>query len=326
MALHDTSLAILQKRAANFPANSPFALGLLGDSHIGQVNCPMNPTWYREILKKNVSKKVYAIIHGGDASDRGGTTLKSFVSITRNQLKYGKVTASKTPIFVNIGNHDYKKGKSVSRAGYTNNIGRHNSIIKLFDGGNGPRVAVVLLDTGYTISGQLPSGENYTNLLKDIEDKMITLVKNHQTIRFIIDMHVPPQITGDINFNKSHVLMTKYNAKFKKFIKDFTSKYPGRILAITAHHKHGWIQNKAYFFTYKTYDMKSHRIPVYVTAQGGHCDGNAGNAQYSFYILRFAQKTGVNHYSISSVSRYNVTYVAATNRYKVSKAIPIKKK
>lgn len=336
MALNDTSTKILKKRAAKFKANSPFTLGLLGDSHMGQSNCPTNPTWYRELLKKIVSQKVYTIIHGGDGSDYGGSSLNSFVNITENQLKYGTISASRTPIFVNIGNHDYlrsKTAKSVSRNDYIKNVGNNNSILKLFDSGKGPRVAIVLLDTGYTISGKLPSGENYSLVLKDIEQKMITLIKNHSTIKFIIDMHVPPQILANTkntkDFNRSHVLLTQFNSRFKSFIKDFTSKHPGRIMAITAHHKHGWIQKQAYYFSYKTYDMKSHKIPVYVTAQGGHCDGNAHNAQYSFYTMNFVSRlnkqNNKRYYHIASVNRFNVTYNVATNKYILSKGFQIKK-
>ncbi len=334
MALNDTSTKILNKRAEKFKSNSPFTLGLIGDSHIGQSICTTNPTWYRKILSKIVSQKVYAIIHGGDASDYGGSSLKSFVTITENELKYGTINASRTPIFVNIGNHDYLRGKttqSVSRNDYTTYIGQHNNIIKLFNSGKGPRVAVVLLDTGYTISGKLPSGEDYSKVLKDIEDKMIALIKKHSTLRFIIDMHVPPQILADTQnhkkFNTSHVLLTQYNSRFKKFIKDFTSKYPGRILAITAHHKHGWVQKTAYYFSYKTYDMKPHKIPIYLTAQGGHCDGNVHNAQYSFYVLSFStfKKNKKRYYKITNVNRFNVIYDVATNVYKLSKPIPIGK-
>ncbi|WP_010250744.1 metallophosphoesterase [Acetivibrio cellulolyticus] len=334
MALNDTSTKILNMRAAKFKNNSPFTLGLLGDSHIGQSNCTTNPTWYRELLKKIVSKNVYTIIHGGDASDHGGASLKQFVNITENQLKYGTINASRTPIFVNIGNHDYLRGKTtkaVSRNDYTKDIGQHNNIIKLFDSNKGPRVAVVLLDTGFTISGKLPSGEDYSKVLKSIEDKMIDLIKKHNTIRFIIDMHVPPQILAttknDKKFNSSHVLSTQFNSKFRKFIKDFTSRYPGRIIAITAHHKHGWVQKNAYYFSYKTYDMKTHKIPIYLTAQGGHCDGNVQNAQYSFYIISFAtfKKNKKRYYKITNVNRFNVTYNVANNVYKLSNPIPIGK-
>jgi hypothetical protein len=334
MALNDTSTKILKKRAAKFKADSKFSIGLIGDSHIDQKNCTNNHIWYRELLEKIVSRKVYIMVHGGDASDHGGSSLKKFVNITEDELKYLTISELDTPIFVNIGNHDYlrnKTNKSVSRADYTTYIGTHNNIIRLFDSGKGPRVAVVLLDTGYTISGKLPSGEDYSKVLKSIEDRMISLIKNHNTIRFIIDMHVPPQILANTQnnkkFNSKHVLLTQYNDRFKKFIKDFTSKHPDRIMAITVHHKHGWIQKKAYYFSYKTYDKKNHKIPVYLTAQGGHCDGNAQNAQYSFYIIQFVtfKKNNKNYYKIKNVYRYNVTYNVLTNKYKLSKGIKIKK-
>lgn len=332
--LNEMSIQILDAKRAKFKDGSNFSIGLLGDSHIGESKCPTS--WYKELLKKLRNKKVYAIIHGGDCCHYAGTgLLKKFKSITVSILKYNDATIkieNKVPIIANVGNHDYKLGKKpatgVSLKEYHTLIGKDHEVIKFFGAVKGPRIAVVQINTGYTNQGSLP-GNGFRDELDALAKKMSDILAKDNNARFIIDMHIPPMIHANAHFNSSHVLSAPYTDLFRKFMR----KHPNSVLAIIAHHKHGVVQTAAYHFNFNVTKIKKdgskvtthYSKPVYLTAQGGHCDRSATapkNPQYSFYIMDFTMSG--SKYKISGVSRYNLKK-QANGTYVLSKPIPIKK-
>lgn len=310
---------ILQAKALKFKNGANFSIIFLGDSHIGQINCTNK--WYNELLKKVRVRHVYTAVHGGDASDNS-TKLKNYVNISEKILGYSNTNKDekKTPLFTNIGNHDYKLGaKSSDGIGiekYNELIGNDNFIIKLYKGAKGPKIAIVFINTGYTVSGQLLGGKDFKTELGKLAKKMSDIIKANSNIRFIIDMHIPPKVLTDAHFNTNHTLNSIYNDNFRGFIK----KHHTKILAIVAHHKHGDFQKSAYHYTF---NKKKYIIPLYVTAQGGHCNPyvKLPTAQYSFYRMYF-KKLG-NHYEIDNVYRYNMRKIGG--KYVLSKPILIKK-
>lgn len=325
--LNTRAREILDAKAAKFKNGKDFSIILLGDSHIGQFNCTNR--WYTELLNKikskTISKDVYTAVHGGDASDNS-TRLKNYVNITEKVLAYSNTTKddTKIPLFTNVGNHDYKingkQGAGVDIKRYNNLIGNDNFIIKLFKGSKGPKIAIVFINTGYNVSGQLPGDKNFQIELDKLSNKMSEIIKAHNSVRFIIDMHIPPKIPKNGQFNTNHTLNPKYNDIFRKFMQ----KHPARILAIVAHHKHGNIQSSAYRYTFNNIKHTiNYNIPLYLTAQGGHCDPYKNppmNAQYSFYKMSF-KKSG-NYYKINTVYRYNMKKIG--NNYVLLNPILIK--
>jgi hypothetical protein len=315
---------ILQAKASKFKNGANFSIILLGDSHIGQINCTNK--WYTELLKKIRAKGAYTAVHGGDASDNS-TKLKNYVNISKKVLGYSNTVKDekKTPLFTNIGNHDYKlganQGAGVNIDKYNELIGNDNFIIKLYKGAKGPKIAIVFINTGYTVSGQLPGNKDFKTELDKLAKKMSDIIKSNNNIRFIIDMHIPPKIPKNAHFNTDHTLNPKYNDIFRKFMQ----KHPARILAIVAHHKHGDVQSSAYHYTFSNKNVtKKYNIPLYLTAQGGHCDHDPNHpidAQYSFYRMYF--KMLGNHYEIDNVYRYNMKKVGS--KYVLSKQILINK-
>lgn len=306
---------VLKAKILKFKEGQNFSIAFLGDSHIGQKNCTNE--WYIELLKQIKYKNVYAAIHGGDASDYGGDQLRKYVDITEKILGYNEAinVESTIPLFTNIGNNDYKIGKSSSKGmgikDYNNFIGNDNTIIKLYKGRNGPRIAIVLLNTGYNVYGELSDGKDYKTEFDKLEKNMNDIIKLHHSVRFIIDMHIPPRIPDESKFIINHSMDNKFNDAFQEFLK----KNPSKIMAIVTHHIHGCIQTAAYHYTFnatvKTKEgnttTKRYSIPVYLTAQGGHCNFNKkylANGQHSFYIMNFT-KTG-KHYSISTVYRFSI--------------------
>ena len=177
---------------------------MIGSRHHTAALSPCSNEFLSEVAKSNAPKaSVYTTIHGGDASDYGDGQLKKYVDITEKVLGYGNVVQeeNKIPIFTNVGNHDYKIGKG-SSAGvnikeYNDLIGNDNTIRKLFKNGKGPRIAIILLNTGYNVSGQLPGGKDYKTELDKLEKKMNDIIQLHHTVRFIIDMHIPPRIPNE---------------------------------------------------------------------------------------------------------------------------------
>jgi hypothetical protein len=323
--LNAQSKVILQaKRQKKFMKNAPISLAFVGDSHIGKPNCKCGKDCaqkrYKELLRKmRDMKKVYAIVHGGDLVVYGDGLLKTFVKDTRSVLHYGSKTINKedlTPLLANIGNHDYKMhkapGTGVEIKDYRNLIGNDNDVVKLCGSAKGPRIAVVLLNTGFTNAGKMPSGMKFKDELDALEKIMGTLIKEHNDVRFIIDMHIPPHIPH-VLFG-THVLNTQFNDQFRRFL----IKHRSHILAVVAHHKHGQIQKKAYLYDLK---HKNFVIPVYVTAQGGQCDLNAQpkSAQYSFYRIDLKKKG--NPYSIDAVYRYDMVYDQTKKAFVLKRAL-----
>lgn len=336
--LNEIGIRILKAKRQKFKAGSDFSVAFIGDSHIGETtvhspkegpcecgsNCPERR--YKTLLSKiNALKSIYAIIHGGDGADYAAKMLKRFVNDTEAILKYNNTTisdADKKPLLHNIGNHEYKIGKNPSTGvdmnEYNNLVGKANNIIKFFGSTNGPKVAVILLNTGYSNHGQLPKGMNFKTQLDNLAKQMDTIIQNHNSVRFIIDMHIPPRIPHQLT--GSHVLNDNYNYYFRQFLK----KHPGRILAIVTHHKHGTIQMAAYQYTFKTKNKK-YNIPVYLTAQGGNCDYNKSPnepTRYGFYRMVLT-KSG-NSYKIKNVYRYDMVR-SSSGSYVLAKPVLIKK-
>lgn len=336
--LNAIGIKILKAKRQKFKANKDFSIAFLGDSHIGQTtvhspkegkcecgtNCPEKR--YKTLLRKiNGLKGIYTIIHGGDGADYAAKMLKKFVNDTETILKYNDTTVkdeNKKPLFENIGNHDYKIGKNpstgVDMKDYNNLVGKDNNIIKFFGNIKGPRVAVILLNTGYSNEGQLPKGMDFKQQLDNLSGMMNEIIKKHNFVRFIIDMHIPPRIPHQLT--GSHVLNNNYNYYFRQFLK----KHPARILAIVTHHKHGVIQSAAYHYTFTTKNKK-YDIPVYLTAQGGHCDYNKSHnekTRYSFYRMNLTNNG--NFYKIKNVYRYDMVKGPSGN-YVLAKPVLIKK-
>lgn len=295
---------ILKAKRAKFVANSEFSLAFLGDSHVGMKNCKCQANCaearYKSLLRriKNM-KPVYVSVLGGDASDRS-QSLEKFAVATKTVLDYHSAIKDelKTPLFVNVGNHDYHNGQLET---FQNIIGSENEIIRLFGNVKGPRVAVVMIDSGYTVSGKLPGTDTFRKNLAVLEKKMAEIIKKHSTVRFIIDMHIPPRIPHELS--GTHVLNPTFNHEFRKFLK----KHPAGILAIVCHHKHGQVHNSAYHLKFMT--SKEYAIPVFVTAQGGQCNPNKAphqDAQYSF--IRIDLIHGITAYKIKNVYRYEMVY------------------
>lgn len=325
--LNESGNIILKSKRQKFVNGQNFAIAFLGDSHIGRTDCKCGTNCpedrYTTLLKKIRNMKgIYTIIHGGDASDYGNNVLNKFVSDTKKILKYNSTTVKdedKTPLFANIGNHDYKLGKAPSKGvdinDYHKLIGKDNAIVKLFGSVKGPKVAIVLLNTGYSNSGQLTNGLKFEDQLNDLAKRMGDIIKKHSSVRFIIDMHIPPRIPNQLT--GTHVLNPAFNNAFRRFLK----KHPARILAIVTHHKHGNVQSTAYHYIF-TNNGKKYNIPVYLTAQGGHCDPTKGSAQYSFYRMDLV-KSGAP-YKINAVYRYDMVWDSTKKTYVLNKKIPIK--
>lgn len=328
--LNEIGKHILKIKRQKFKDGQDFSIAFLGDSHIGRTNCKCGTDCTEEryvtlLSKINNGKNVYAIIHGGDASDYGNGSLERFVNDTTKTLNYDNTEIKeedKIPLFSNTGNHDYKFGKfpdgCITIDDYHNNIGKDNDIIEFFGNNKGPEVAVILLNTGYGNSGKLIGTAKFKDKLNNLSLNMKNIIKNHKFVRFIIDMHIPPVIPYEIT--GTHTLNPEFDSDFKKFLK----KYPERILAIAAHHMHGQIQNAAYHYKI-TNKFQEYSIPVYVTAQGGQCDSNKPpykNAQYSFYKMNLSKVS--SSYMLNSVYRYDMTWNYDKKGFALSSGILIK--
>lgn len=225
------------------------------------------------------------IIHGGDTAHYQ-IGLPNFVSNTESVL-YN--TQPKIPIFCNVGNHDYHQ----------------------LNNGNFS-LAVIMINTGYHWNGYYPPGTtaNFHGELVALRNNMYSLLKKRPAINFIIDMHIPPHIIYYPSNNhfytgpqSDHVLNTAWNTELKNVLLHNTKLQPP-ILAIVAHHRHGYYQTSS-----NVYWVDSHTpIPVYTTAQGGNC---IDNHLKSILEVKFNKIKGA--YYLGHVNRYN--YSPATKLF-----------
>lgn len=321
--LNNTSKKQLTGRRSSLPLRNPkeFSIIFLGDSHVG-MNKRKNPTCkyqfknYKSILKSIDSNDntLIAVFNGGDGGHNGDFVAK-FAAITRDLMND---KPHKIPFFSSVGNHEYIHDYGLNE--YKSHISKkENDVIKLYGKNSGPKVAVILLDTGRpsSSSGTNDSGNTMKNSIKKIKnDPIYKSVVNDTSVKIIIDMHLPPCMPVFTQTSHSHVLSPQAQKYFTQFVKSIKTS---RILAIITHHKHGFIQpeiNSQYYFLNK--------IPVFLTAQGGNCDPVSSSdlkSKYSYYKILLSTKTpnSRDNYTLKSVHRLDVNVSTS----KVSKEVKI---
>lgn len=312
--LTNESKVYLKERKKKFKNATELEIAFIGDSHIGQTEygrkinrkkCQCsgcNEKYYKAMINNiNKDKGIISIIHGGDATDNNIEGLRKFKAISREVLNYNskKSDGSVMPIFTNVGNHDFLH---YSLDEYHKEIGNDNYIAELYKNPKytNHRLAIVMLNTGYGSSG--------SDVIDSIK-KLKRIMKKNKYTKYIIDMHIPGRIK-DAGNNLSHYLSISENQYFRKLL----TLFRGQIIAIVAHHKHGFIQSKAKYIVGRNY-----KIPVFITAQGGNCDsikGKKGAAHYSYYVMKI--KNLNRKIELSSVYRYNA--IAQGNNIVVEKS------
>lgn len=321
--LNNTSKKQLTGRRASLPLRNPkeFSIIFLGDSHVG-MNIRKNPTCkyqlknYKSILKSIDSNDntLIAVFNGGDGG-HNGDFVEKFAAVTSNLMNNKPY---KIPFFSAVGNHEYIHDHSLNE--YKSYISKkENDVIKLYGKNFGPKVAVIMLNTGRLSSNRCSKGsrdviKNSINKIKN--DPIYKSVINDKSVKIIIDMHVPPPMPVFMQPQSSHLWCPQSQEHFSQFIKSIKAS---RILAIVTHHKHGFIQpeiNSQYYFLNK--------IPVFLTAQGGNCDPVSSSdlrAKYSYYKIHLSTKTprSRDNYTIKSVHRLDVN----VSKSKVSKEVKI---
>lgn len=316
MLLNDTSKNQLKDRISSSQLRKPkeFSIIFLGDTHIGMDRrghsaCNYSSDHYMAILRSIDSNDdtLAAIFVGGDAGHKDQFVAK-FASIT-STLMMSK--PHQIPIFSGVGNHEYMHGHLLK--GYKEHISKtDNDIIQLFEKDFGPKVAVIMLNTGGPGSNGYASGNN-SNLAKSItqikNNPIYQSIVNDKSIMLIIDMHIPPCIPVFTKVSETHVLSSLSENYFHEFV---TSIGPNKILAIVTHHLHGYIQSH---INTKHYYMD--QIPVFLTAQGGNCDpvmSSALSSKYSYYKLNFSTKSPKSRksYKLKSVYRFDINVSNST--------------
>ena len=121
---------------------------------------------------------------------------------------------------------------------------------------------IILLYTGYMHNG-FSDLTSFKKQLSYVENK---IKKEHKMVKFIIDMHIPPQIGAFVKYS-NHTLNSELTTEFIKFI----NKYQSRIIAITTHHIHNFNTSD---FSLPVYIHPEGNIPIYLTSSGGNKDSN----------------------------------------------------
>lgn len=321
--LNNTSKKQLTGRRAFLPLRNPkeFSIIFLGDTHVG-MNNRKNPTCkyqlknYKSILRSINSNDntLIAVFNGGDGGHNGDFVAK-YATVTRDLMNN---KPHKIPFFSGVGNHEYIHDHGLNE--YKSYISKkENDVIKLYGKNFGPKVAVILLDTGG------PSSDRCLKVSRDVMKTSINKIKNDpiyksviddKSVKIIIDIHTPPLMPVFMQTYSSHLWCPQSQKYFIQFIKSIKAS---RILAIVTHHKHGFIQpeiNSQYYFLNK--------IPVFLTAQGGNCDPVSSTdlrAKYSYYKIHLSTKTpsSRDNYILKSVHRLDVN----VSKSKVSKEVKI---
>lgn len=313
----------LKTRRASSQLRKPsqFSIIFLGDPHVG-MNHRQHPTCiyhlanYKAILKSinSSDNSLIAIFNGGDGADNANF-ISNFASVTETLMN---AKPHKIPFFSAVGNHEYIHDSTLDE--YKKYISKKESdVIKLYGQNFGPKVAIIMLDTGG------PSSNGCKNDKGTILAKSIAQIKNSaayksiikdKSVKIIIDMHIPPRMSVFTQTTKTHVLCPDAEKHFRQFVKNIGLS---RFLAIVTHHKHGFIQphiNSQYFFLNK--------IPVFLTAQGGNCDPAISSdlsAKYSYYKMQLSTTTpnSRDNYKLKSIFRFDVD----VKNSKISKTIQV---
>lgn len=322
--LNDASKNQLKKRRATIPLRKPavFSIIFLGDAHVGMNGRP-NPTCkyriknYRSILKSINSNDntLISIFHGGDEGDKG-VYVSNFVSITKNLMNNKSHTI---PYFAEVGNHEYQGDLLLSQ--YRKYVSSKDSdVIRLYGSNYGPKVAVVMLNTGGPSDNGCMGGSGtiIANSISEIRNSAAyKAVIKDKSVKIIMDMHIPPRMpVFRGNPPTHHRLCPNAETHFKNFVNSIGTN---RILFIVTHHKHGYIQpkiNSKYLYLNK--------IPVFLTAQGGNCDPVSSSdkrSKYSYYKIEIATNTpnSRDNYMLKNAYRFDVD----VNTSKVVKVITI---
>ena len=304
LTLNEEAYRIIKIKQSLFTSNGTtlppvFSIVFLGDTHTGMKACD-NPPFvkplikYEQLLKKIILENkghTLAIIHGGDATDYGKANLQAFIDKTIEILyKPYSDDSKKIPLFANIGNHEYELHKNTKGVVTNGTLDAYNELVKsiTMTKSDPPNqhpdvqvialnqlfLRVILLNTGYGNKGTFGtvSPDLFEKQIEEL-DKWIGQLegpKKNSKIRFIVDMHIPPNIgrLGTQQYNPydpttiykvPHVLNDKYNKLFKNNLLD---KHRDSILTVVAHHRHC----KPF-----VYD-KRHNTEFYLTPAGGNCD------------------------------------------------------
>lgn len=322
--LNSESKNELKTRRATIALRKPsvFSIIFLGDAHVG-MNQRLNPTCkyriknYRAILRSINSNDntLISVFHGGDEGDKGAY-VQNFVSITKKLMnrKHYRI-----PYFAGVGNHEYQGDPSLSE--YKKYISSSdNDVIRLYGSNYGPKVAVIMLNTGGPSDSGCKNGSGtiIANSIAEIKNSSAyKAVIKDKTVKIIIDMHIPPRMpVFRGNPPTHHRLCPNAESHFKNFVNGIGTN---RILFIVTHHKHGYIQpkiNSRYLYLDK--------IPVFLTAQGGNCDTVSlvdKRSKYSYYKIDMSTNTASSrdNYKLKNAYRLDVD----VNTSKVVKVITI---
>ncbi|BCN29078.1 metallophosphoesterase family protein [Anaeromicropila herbilytica] len=313
------------KSGTVLPSN--FSIVYMGDTHIGMSGCSQSPeSKYEQLLKKIISSNtngdILCIVHGGDATDHGIDNLQIFIDKTWKTL-YDPYTndKDKIPLFLNTGNHDFKLIKvngQVTNYDLTafNNLVAADELFKSDPSAPHPDVQVVplnklylrivLLNTGYGNRGSFGSVDigKFEKEIKEIDKWMTYLQGVSNKIRFIVDMHIPPQIGTIGNGNPSHVLNNQYSTLFSK---DILDKHYRSMITVSSHHRHCKPPTRYYDPHYK--------FDFFLTAAGGNCDTVCGGKcnpkcssqyKYPYHAIRVNYNYVKNILAVDPIHPYDI--------------------
>lgn len=263
--LNDEAYDLLRERRMDPRFQHEFSLIFVGDSHFGQDCSSGIPpeAMYRlllERIRKHEKKygKTLAIIHGGDGTHGGRKHLEKFIAVTRHALNYDASVEARIPIFMNVGNQEYINDPHLKN--YNTLVGNGNHVEEIWL--RPQNTCVLMLNTGGPESdGCSEDNERFFEQVQAME----AIIKSHPHYRFLIDMHIPPAIGP--HKGKIHALNNEYTALFVQFLNNNLN----RITAVVTHHRHGLRPTSSPYW----YQGK---IPIYLTAYGGNCDGPGPNA------------------------------------------------
>lgn len=302
--LNDESHDILveRRKAKSGQLKTSFTLLFMGDTHI-QMCGSSNRKYYQRILKKVLGeKRVLATYHGGDGAHVDDDHyLLVFKQTTEQYLFKAKQRKNRIPLFMNVGNHEYIGSGSNPIAHYNTLIGNAGRIqtYRLTPNNLPVILEIILLDTG----GPGPAGfppskagifeKEISAINQFIKSETTFYASKGQKVRFIIDMHIPPQVgilgKKPVPPQKPHYLAKPYNKQFISML----AKNAGKIIAIVTHHRHCMATR----VTYKN-------MPFFITTHAGNCTSTGGMPRLEYLRLRL--KPTQNSYQITSYKFTNV--------------------
>ena len=222
---------LLENNSNDNMRNSSFSVVFIADTHSQQLNENIKKNssieQYCLLLKKIKScEDITCIVHGGDAIQgftnnlkKSKNVLKHFIISTKLELYENTETLKRIPFIMNAGNHDYCCDNN--RDNFNKLVGENSDLIKI----KSHYLDILLLDTGYTHNG-FPDLEALKNQICSLEKK---IKKEHKTVRFILDMHIPPQL-GDFIKYSNHTLTSELTIEFVKFLNKYKKKFKYRTI------------------------------------------------------------------------------------------------